>query len=207
MPAYRTDEQLEEIGRDFLRRLGLEHRVRPEPMTVIAKLKHVVRGFDYRRVPDREMPDAEAEWDSGAREIAVRESIFVGMQRGDPHSCFVVFHELSHYCLGHEGTRNRVANPQVRRMSAPQVKHEEAEASRLAVMLMAPEHHVPENASAEELASMFGLSLTAAILRKEEVDRIRRRRRGELRPLPASVKELLRNARDKGFPIQTQLDD
>jgi hypothetical protein len=95
----------------------------------------------------------------------------------------------------------------VRQMSAPQVKHEESEASRLAVIIMAPEHLVPENTSAEELAAMFGLSLTAAILRKEEVDRVRRRRRGELRPLPASVKEMLRNARDRGFPIHTQLDD
>jgi Zn-dependent peptidase ImmA (M78 family) len=207
MPTYRTDEQLEEIGRGFLRQLGLEQRVRPEPMTIIAKLKRVVPGFDYRRVPDGEMPEAEAEWNSVAREIAVRESIFVGMQRGDPHSCFVVFHELSHYGLGHKGTRNRIANPQMRLMSAVHVKHEESEASRLAVILMAPEHLVPENTNAEELASMFGLSLTAAIVRKEEVDRIRRRRRGELRPLPASVKEMLRNARDKGFPIQTQLDD
>jgi Zn-dependent peptidase ImmA (M78 family) len=207
MPTYRTDEQLEEIGYDFLRRLGLEHRVRPEPMTVIAKLKHKVSDFGYRRVPDRDMPDAEAEWNADVREIAMRESIFVGMQRGDPHSCFVVFHELSHYCLGHKGTRNRLASPQLRGMSAPRVKHEEAQASRLAVILLAPERLVPENTSAEELASMFGLSLTAAILRKEEVDRIRRRRRGELRPLPASVKEMLRNARDKGLPIQTQLDD
>jgi hypothetical protein len=78
MPTYRTDEQLEEIGRGFLRRLGLEHRLRPEPMTVIAKLKHVVPGFGYRRVPDRDMPDAEAEWDSDTHEIAMRESIFIG---------------------------------------------------------------------------------------------------------------------------------
>jgi hypothetical protein len=74
-------------------------------------------------------------------------------------------------------------------------------------MLMAPEHLIPENCSAENIASTFGLSLPAAILRKEEIERIRRRRRGELRPLPASIKEMLRNARDKGFPIQTQLDD
>jgi hypothetical protein len=131
MPTYRTDEQLEEIGRGFLRRLGLEHRLRPEPMTVIAKLKHVVPGFGYRRVPDRDMPDAEAEWDSDTHEIAMRESIFIGMQRGDPHSCFVVLHELSHHCLGHQGTRNRIADPRLRRMSAPLVRHEESEASPL----------------------------------------------------------------------------
>jgi Zn-dependent peptidase ImmA (M78 family) len=176
-------------------------------MSVIAKLKHAVRGFNYRRVPDRDMPYTEGEWNSDVCEIAMRESIFVGMQRGDPHACFVVFHELAHYALGHEGTRNRVADARVRRMSGPRLKHEETDASRLAVMLMAPEHLVPENSSAQDIADMFGLSITTAALRKEEVDRIRRRRRGGLRPLPASIKEMLRNARDKSFPIQTQLDD
>ena len=207
MAVYRTDEQLEEIGRNFLRRIGLEQQVRPDVMTVINKLKHVETAFNYRRVPDRDMPDAEAEWNSEATEIAMRESVFTGMQHGDTHPRFVVFHELSHYALGHKGTRNRISNSQVRQYSAAQVKHEETEASRLAVIIMAPEYLVPENATAEDIASRFGMSLTAAILRKEEVDRIRRRRRGELRPLPASVKELLRNARDQGFPIQTQLDD
>jgi Zn-dependent peptidase ImmA (M78 family) len=205
MAVYRTDEQLEEIGRSFLRRIGLEHQVRPDVMTVISKLKRVETAFNYRRVPD--MPDAEAEWNSEATEVAMRESIFTGMQHGDPHPRFVVFHELSHYALGHKGTRNRISSPQVRQYSGAQVKHEETEASRLAVIIMAPEYLVAEGASAEDIASQFSMSLTAAILRKEEIDRIRRRRRGELRPLPESVKELLRNARDQGYPIQTQLDD
>jgi hypothetical protein len=207
MAVYRTDEQLEEIGRNFLRRIGLEHQVCPDVMTIINKLKRVETAFNYRRVPDNEMPDAEAEWNSEATEVAMRESIFTGMQHGDPHPRFVVFHELCHYALGHKGTRNRISSSQVRQYSAAQVKHEETEASRLAVIIMAPEYLAPEGASAEDIASQFGMSLTAAIMRKEEIDRIRRRRRGELRPLPASVKDLLRNARDLGYPIQTQLDD
>jgi len=47
MPTYRTDEQLEEIGRNFLRNLGLEGQVRPDMMTVIMKLKHVVPNFNF----------------------------------------------------------------------------------------------------------------------------------------------------------------
>lgn len=207
MAIYRTDEQLEEIGRNFLRRIGLDNQVGLDAMTVINKLKRVDGKFNYRRVPDKQMPDAEAEWNSEECEVAMRESIFTGMQHGDAHPRFVVFHEISHYALGHKGTRNRVASSQTRQYSAANVKHEETEATRLAAIIMAPEHLVPEGAIAENIASKFGMNLTAAILRKEEVDRIRRRRRGELRPLPASVKELLRNARDSGFPIQTQLDD
>lgn len=175
-------------------------------MTVINKIKRSDENFNYRRVPDNQMRDAEARWDSDLCEVAMRESIFMGMQHGDVHPRFVVFHELSHYVLGHKGTRNR-AIEQVRGYSVGAMKREETEATRLAAVLMAPEHLVPEGATAREIAEKFGMSLTAAILRKDEVDKIRRRRRGELRPLPESVKEMLRNARDKGFPIQTQLDD
>jgi hypothetical protein len=74
--------------------------------------------FKYRRVPDEDMPDAEAEWNSAETEISMRESVFTGMQRGDTHPRFVVFHELSHFALGHQGMRNRVSNSQVRRYSA-----------------------------------------------------------------------------------------
>ncbi|MGJ5178907.1 ImmA/IrrE family metallo-endopeptidase [Bradyrhizobium oligotrophicum] len=207
MPIYRTDEELEEVGRSFLRRLGLEGQVRPDPMTVIGKIKHNDPRFNYRRVSDRMMPDAEARWDSDKCEVAMRESIFTGMQRGEAHARFVVFHEISHYVLGHQGTRNRAATAKTRSYSVGTIRHEEGEASRLAAIIMAPEHLVPENKSAYDLADLFGMSEKAAIIRKEDVDRIRRQRRGELRPLPESVKELLRNAKDKGFPIQTRLDD
>lgn len=206
MAIYRTDEQMEELGRAFLRSLGLEYQVGVDAMTVINKIKRSNDKFNYRRVPDNQMRDAEARWNSDLQEVSMRESVFTGMQHGDAHPRFVVFHELSHYALGHKGTRNRGAE-KVRDYSAGEIKHEETEATRLAVILMASEHLVPENATAEEISEKFGLSLTASILRKEEVDRIRRRRRGELRPLPESIKEFLRNARTQGIDIQTKLDD
>lgn len=206
MAVYRTDEQMEEIGRRFLRSLGLENQAAPDAMTVINKIKRVNDKFNYRRVPDYQMRDEEARWDSDLQEVSMRESIFTGMQHGDPHPRFVIFHELSHYALGHKGTRSR-AIEKVRSYSGAAIKHEESEASRLAVILMAPEHLVPEGASAEDIAEKFSMSLTAAILRKEEVDRIRRRRRGELRPLPESVRELLLQAKREGLNIRTNLDD
>ncbi|MBN9603407.1 MAG: ImmA/IrrE family metallo-endopeptidase [Afipia felis] len=207
MVDYRTDEQLEETGRKFLRQIGLEGQHCPDPMTIITKLRRLVPKFKYRRIPDIDLPDAEAMWDSNNFELVLRESVYIGMQRGDTHFRFVFFHELAHYVLGHPGVRNRILDPKLRNMSAIKVKHFESEANRLAVIMMAPEHLVPAGASAEQISSMFGLSPTAAIIRKDEVDRIRRRRSGQLRPIPESIKELLRNARDQGFPIQTQVDD
>ncbi|QIG91833.1 ImmA/IrrE family metallo-endopeptidase [Bradyrhizobium sp. 6(2017)] len=205
--VYKTDETLEAIGREFLARLGLDGQPNPDVMTIFAKVKHGNHKFNYRRVPDKEMPDSEGDWNSDKSELRMRESIFVGMNRGDTHSRFVVFHELSHYVLGHQGFRNRIVDSKVRQYSAAHVKHEEAEASRLAVILMAPEHLIPDAATAEEIAARFGMSLPAAIMRKDEVDRVRRRRKGELRPLPQWTKEFLRKARDSGIPIQTKLDD
>lgn len=206
MAIYRTDEELEDIGRNFLRLLGIEDQVRPDMMTIIMKLKHAVPNFNYRRVPDEKMPRAEAEWSSEDFELSMRESVFVGMQRGDARSRFAVSHELSHYALGHRGYRNRKTESYQKDLSAASVKHEETEANRLAAIILAPERLVPEGASAEEISSTFGLSLPAAIIRKEEIDRLRRRRHGELRPLPDSVRELLQEAKRKGMNIQTKLD-
>lgn len=153
------------------------------------------------------MPRAEAEWSSDDFELSMRESVFVGMQRGEARSRFAISHELSHYALGHKGYRNRKTEAFQRDLSAATVKHEETEANRLAAIILAPEHLVPEGASAEEISSTFGLSLPAAIIRKEEVDRIRRRRRGQLRPLPTSIVEMLNEAKRQGMNIQTTLDD
>jgi hypothetical protein len=82
----KTDEELEDIARTFLKRLGIEHQVRPDLMTIITKIKHVNPAFNYERVPDHEMPDAEGQWDSDNCVLRMRESVFVGMQRGEPRS-------------------------------------------------------------------------------------------------------------------------
>jgi IrrE N-terminal-like domain len=206
MATYRTDEQLEELGLKFLRNLGLEHQVRPDLMTIIMKLKKADPRFNYRRVPDAKMPRSEAEWSSDDHTLSMRESVFVGMQRGDVRSCFAVSHELSHYALGHKGYLNRKTDDLQKDFSASSVKHQESEANRLAAIILAPEHLVPEGASAEAISTTFGLSLPAAIIRKDEVDRVRRRRRGELRPLPESVREMLLTAKRRGMNIQTKLD-
>lgn len=207
MFAYRTDESLEHLGRDFRIRLGIEHVHQPDLLTVITKIKRIDPSFNYRRVPDADMPDAEACWDSDECVLSMRESVFVGIQRGETRSRFTVAHELAHYILGHKGHRNRSTNKLHKDISAPLVKHQESEANRLAPIILAPEYLVKDEATIEDIQRQHALSLESALLRKDEVDRIRRRRSGELRPLPESIKEFLRDARGKGIPIRTNLDD
>lgn len=204
---YKTDEELEEIARGFLRKLGLEHQVRPDMMTIISKLKHVDPSFKYRRVPDRDMPDAEASWNSKDTEISMRESVFVAMQRGEPRARMTVAHELSHYLLKHEGHLNRSPVRSAVEVSVRRIVHQESEARRLAPRILAPEHIVPDNASIEDIVSLFGLSQEAAAIRKDEIEAVRRRRRGEKRPLPQSIVDFLKEAKRRGIPIRTDLGD
>jgi hypothetical protein len=203
----KTDEELEAAARKFLRIIGLEHQVRPDMMTIISKLKHVVPSFGYRRVPDAEMPDADARWSSDDFEISMRESVFVAMQRGDPRARMTVAHELSHYLLEHKGLLNRGAVKSISELSVQRIIAQEAEARRLAPIILSPEHLIPDPASIDDLVTMFGLSHQAALIRKDEVDAIRRRRRGEPRPLPQSIIDYLKEAKRRGLHVRTDLGD
>lgn len=55
----------------------------------------------------------------------------------------------------------------------------------------------------EELAERFDISLPAARIRFDEIERMRRRRNGTKRPLPASIEEFLRAAQQRGQTVKS----
>jgi Zn-dependent peptidase ImmA (M78 family) len=203
----KTDEDLEEIARTCLRRLGIEDQVRPDLMTVIIKIKHADPSFNYARIPDHELPEAEAQWDSERRVIRMRESVFAGMQRSEPRARWTVAHELAHGFLGHSGLLNRSAVRSASERTVARIQQQESEARRLAAMLLAPEHLVPEPVDVDMLIDRFGLSAESAAIRKAEIEAIRRRRRGEKRPLPRSVVDFLLEAKRRGVELRTELEE
>lgn len=195
---FKTDEELETIARNFLRQIGLEFQVRPDMMTVISKLKHKVPSFKYERVPDADMPNAEAQWLSEDFLLRMRESVFVGMQNGQARARMTVAHELSHYLLRHKGLLNRSTQKTITEIAVAQVRRQESEARRLGPVILAPEYLVPEGATVEIIVDVFGLSAEAATYRKDEVEAIRRRARGQGRPLPASIANYLEESKRRG---------
>ncbi len=206
-PMWKTDEELEEVARSLLKRLGIEYQVRPDLMTIITKIRRMNPAFKYGRIPDHDMPDAEAQWDSSDYVLRMRESVFVGMQRGEPRARMTVAHELSHYTLRHEGLLNRRTVRSASEVAVDRIRRQESEARRLAPMLLAPEYLVPEPVTLDVLMETFGLSEEAAIYRMDEIEAIRRRRRGEKRPLPDSVLDYLREAKRRGFNVRIEIDD
>lgn len=202
----KTDEDLEAIARGFRKALGMETQDRPDMLTMIVKLKQLVPAFKYRRVPDQQMPHAEAHWYSDDFELTMRESVFVGIQRGEPRARMTIAEELSHYRLEHKGWLNRSTQKTYAEANVALVKRQEAEAKRMAAILLAPEYLVSAPVTLEELVDKFGLSQQAAIGRKDEIERLRRRRAGNKRDLPISIVDFLAERKRRGDRI-TSLDD
>jgi hypothetical protein len=194
----RTDEDLEQVVAKTLDKLGLGFVPNPDMMTVITKLKHTFPGFNYARVPDAEMPDAYAQYDSEKQVVRMRESTFVGMQRGEARARMTVFEEISHFILGHKGVLNRSVGKTISERAVDQTIAQEAEAKRCAAIFAAPQYQLPDDVNAEYLMKAHSLSFDAASIRLDRVERLRRRARGEHRQLPTSIVNYLEERKRRG---------
>lgn len=206
MSRYLSDEALEGKVREIRRKMGLEGQPKPDIMTVINKLKTIWRGFDYQRVRDEMLPDAEAQWDSTLGIMRIRESVFCAAQRGESRARMTVAHELGHFFLCHEGVRNRSLVKSASERFVAEVKREESEARRFAAVFLAPHYLVTPEDTAADISSRFSMSLEAAAIRREEVNSLERRAKGKLRELPSVVVDFLREAKRRGHAVTTRLD-
>lgn len=207
MSRYLSLEDLEKLLRKFRKTLGLEDVVYLDPMTVIVKLKLLFPGLNYLRVPLQFMQNEEAQWDSEKRLISIREDVFQGIWSGRGRSRFAIFHEIQHVALGHEGIRNRSLTPTIAERANHVVRREEHDAYRATSIFMAPQHLIRPGENFESIAFRFGLSKSAAKIRREELDKIERRNSGQIRELPSSVRDFLIEAKRKGHKIETDLGD
>jgi Zn-dependent peptidase ImmA (M78 family) len=207
MSRYFTDEQLEDFGRKLRRRLDIEHQPRPDMLTTIVKLKGHDRRFNYQRVADDLLPDAEAQWDSDEWVIKLREATFQGIQRGQPRARFVAAEEMMHYLLGHQGVLNRSIQKTVIETAVARIRSQESEARRAAAVFLAPEYLAPEEVSPAIIADFFAISFEAATFRTAEVERLRRRRLNVERLLPPVAVDFLKEAKRRGFEVKSLDDD
>jgi hypothetical protein len=210
---YRTEQDLEIAAEQTRAKLGISDQTNPDMMTLIVKMKSLGMIKNYRRVPDEQMPFDEALFDSINGILDIPERTFSAMNRGIPRAAMTIAEEIGHIALKHGGVRHRSTNhpadprPDPEKID-PKIRREEAEARRFAAAFLAP-HDLAGNAneiSAEGLARKFNLSFQAANIRKEELDRLYRRKHGVKRRLPSSIERFLREAKAKGHRIRS-LDD
>ena len=103
MLRHVTDEEIAQRVRVLRREIDLQNQIRPDMMTVIERLTTSFRHFAYQRIPDSEMPDAEAHWDARKGLLHMRESVVGAMQRGEPRARMTIANEIGHFAMRHTG--------------------------------------------------------------------------------------------------------
>jgi Zn-dependent peptidase ImmA (M78 family) len=141
------DEDIESAARRLRVKLGIDEQLRPDMVTVIVKLKD--RGLikNYVRVPDEEMPDDEACFDSDNKLLYIRESTFCAAnalythtETQRRHARFTIAHEIGHIALGHVGRHFRGATSAKAKQIRSQVSQDERDADRFSAAFLAPAH-------------------------------------------------------------------
>jgi Zn-dependent peptidase ImmA (M78 family) len=200
-----TDEEIEQRVKALRRELGLESQSRPDLRTVIEKLTARFRHFSYQRVPDAEMPDAEAQWDARKSLLRMRESVIGAIQRGEPRARMAIANEIGHFAMRHSGVSNRSTIQTRTGKLLVEARKEESEARRFAAMFLAPNYLLSSFDMVEDIVDRFGLSFEAAMIRKGEFDAFQRRASGHRRELPSVVVDYLKEAQRRGAKLRTDL--
>jgi Zn-dependent peptidase ImmA (M78 family) len=146
MPS-RDDEDIERLARQLRIKLGIDNQLRPDMITVIIKLKDQGIIKNYVRVPDDEMPDDEACFDSEEKLLYIRESTFCAanamytyLETERRRARFTIAHEIGHIALGHKGVRHRGATSTEAKEYGRKLRHGERDAERFAAAFLAPAH-------------------------------------------------------------------
>jgi uncharacterized protein DUF955 len=206
MLRHVTDDEIEQRVRVLRREIDLLDQMRPDMMTVIQRLRTSFRHFAYQRIPDSEMPHAEAHWDARKGVLRIRESIIAAMQRGEPRARMTIANEIGHFAMRHAGARSRSVTQTTAERLVLEAKKEESEARRFAAMFLAPNYLLSSTDTVDDIMNNFGMSFEAAMIRKGEFDAFQRRASGQRRELPSVVVDYLKDAQRHGVKLRTDVD-
>jgi Zn-dependent peptidase ImmA (M78 family) len=143
------DNDIEMAARKLRIELGIDDQLRPDMPTVIFKLKDHGLISNYERVPDEEMPNDEAKYDSSQRILYLRESTYCAANAMFNFSAserrrarYTIAHEIGHIALKHDGIRFRGNTASIAESIVPKIRRQEYEANRFAASFLAPAHLV-----------------------------------------------------------------
>jgi Zn-dependent peptidase ImmA (M78 family) len=181
----------EETAREYRKRLGVDHQCWLDPVTILTKLKHEPWGIYYETVPPIEIAPAPAKWDFEQKLILISNEIFDAANRQEPdgHARFSVFHEVVHALEGHTGRLNRLHSRVEIPPYAEKLRRLESRTDKITAAFIAPRHLISPEWKADDIAFRFGMSITSARFRIEEI----RGKHRATRKVPDVVAKLLRD--------------
>ena len=168
-PSFMEFEDIDKKALAHRRELGFRDDQLIDGMTLITKLKARYPKFNYRRVPDKQLPGGEAQWDSDKKLLIIPESVFCGMNRGVPRDLMTVVHEVGHILLGHKGKLNRAPVGNTAERLSSRVRRMEIQAKRYAAAFLMPDTPQLRKMQVSEIERVFGVSAEAVRNRKSEL--------------------------------------
>ncbi|RUX29173.1 ImmA/IrrE family metallo-endopeptidase [Mesorhizobium sp. M7A.F.Ca.US.011.01.1.1] len=199
-----TAEVIEEQASLVRRKLNIENVPAFDMYCVLEKLQQMAKKFSFRCALEDELGDNEATMNDETGTLVVQENVLDDVKAGRTRARFTIAHELGHYFLGHEGHRRR--NPKGVYAGSTEWA-EESEANIFASYLLVPTKLAWDEKSPEEISDRFQVSLRAAEIAFERVQAARRKAMGQKRRLPDSVIDFLKEAREKGYRVKSDISD
>ncbi|MGB6081938.1 MAG: ImmA/IrrE family metallo-endopeptidase [Xanthobacteraceae bacterium] len=159
---------IDKIALAHRRALGFRDDQMVDGMTLITKLKNRYPEFNYLRVPNGSLKDADAQWDDRKKLITITEATFVGMNQESPRSLFAVVHEVGHALLGHKGILNRGPSSLVAASFSANLKRMERQANSYAASFLMPDTQLLRAMTVEQIIKTYNVSREAARIRRSQ---------------------------------------
>ena len=191
----KSTQSEEEVASEYRKRLGVDHLMWLDPMTILMKLRHGhhIRGFDFKTVTPGEIAPALAKWDFGAKLVLIDDQTFAAANRAEGYARFTVFHEVMHALGGHKGEFNRLQSRSEIPPYARKLRAMESRTDKITAAFMAPRHLICDGWAAREVAFFFGMSAESARIQLDEI----KGRERLIKRVPDAVTRLLSEL-DKG---------
>jgi len=205
--TQKSEAEIRKLATRVRRELGVPNCASPDLVSVIKRLPNIIPGFELVKLPEEEMNGADAAADCEDNKLFVSHKVWFALESGQPRARMTMAHEIGHFVAGHTETKFRMRGVNYSERSNFLTGIEEREAKEFAPHFLAPLELSNACTNVTELADRFQLSNEAAEIHWRRIERARRQSLGNKRPLPDSVIDFLKAAREKGTIIRTPIDD
>lgn len=196
-----SDEAIEARANLVREKLGIQHCYAFDAQSALEKLRDTAKNFSFRVGSDEELGTDEAIMDYDSDTLIARDFVFEDLSCGQGRARFTVAHELGHFFLGHKGRRARNKDKDTYLTSRQQIA--EIEANIFASYFLVPTELGMNAVSVQDLSDRFQVSIAAAEIAFERIQKIKRRKNGEKRNPPAVVIDLLEEFHRRGYKINS----
>lgn len=194
-----SEEVIEARANLVRNKLGIQHNYSFDSLSALNNLRATAKNFSFRVGSDEELGTDEAIMDYDSDALIVRDFVLDNLRCGQGRARFTIAHELGHFFLGHRGRRAR--NKDKETYLTSQQKIAEIEANIFASYFLIPTELGKSASNVQELVDRFQVSISAAEIAFERIQRLNRRDSGEKRKPPAIVIDFLEEYRRRGHKI------